>query len=875
MKVVGDAMRLHYNSQETNRAVGEKTGVSAAVCLVLIAGILVFTSSVSTFSQVPDRPGEGLVEEPSTRPPNYYLSTEERSKLRKLMSKRINSLRKKFQLEDSGKEEKASAEKFEAPAVKSGAPAVKSGAPAVKSGAPAKKPAAPAVKRYGKEEIQYVWERKKLKKAEPLKPPVAAPVVPESMKTAPVPEEAPRRKRDIRTRIRSIWARHKKVPPAKTPKTTELFKSPAAVPPEAKVTGPASPPVTVEKPEPPAAPYVAKKAVVSAEEPSAAPPSAKKPVPGKRDIRARIRAIWAQHKKEPLPATPKKAVVSKPAATPAAVKKQKPPAVKKPLLSKPSPKPPKVSQAVKERAVREKLEDLKDKRFVSQKEIETIRQKSAVAPADEKASRQRVLVKQITFSGHSVVTTGTLKKLVGYQVGKKLSLADLQDLAQRVARHYHEQGYFLTRVAIPQQDFTDGKVEFRVLEGRLGEIIVKGNKRFHEIHIRKAFSALPPGKPIKKQVLERALLILNTSSGIKAKSLLQAGKDLGTTDLVIEVLEQTRAESSVSVNNFGSKTSGRYRISPQITFPNVSGRGDSIMTSVVSAPDTSDLLFGQLNYILPIGSRGSQLRAYVSGGRFEIGREYDILDIKGDGISWGLGISHPQVLSRNRSLTYDAWLEFDDSEHTMLGITTSKDQISKVRLGLNYEKKDSRARNFFSFHVHQGLGENLGGMEDEATLSSRSFALADNQFTKYTFDLTRVQHENSRLFHIARLSGQYSSDPLVSGEQWGIGGANSVRGHLQSTYLGDDGFTVSWETRIALPFENYKRYQLVLFADHGTVKIKKPTTGQEKTQRLSGAGLGFRVKMPDDMDLRFDLGFRVGSSSGKRSVPYVQIMKRF
>lgn len=512
---------------------------------------------------------------------------------------------------------------------------------------------------------------------------------------------------------------------------------------------------------------------------------------------------------------------------------------------------------------------------VQEKEAPEISPAVEEGVTEEPVEEPRVSVRRINFSGNSMFDAEVLREAAGLRPGREFSLAGLESMAARVARYYNDQGYFLTQVVVPKQQIRDGVLTLLVLEGRLDEIIVTGHKRYGEKYIRRAFSALQPGQPIRKRSLERALLILNDTSGIEAASRLKAGASTGTTKLVIEVLEKNRAESSLEFNNFGTKSSGRQRIAPRIDWPNVSGRGDSLGLSAVTAPNVDDLLFGQLSYGTPLGTEGYQLKAYVSGGRFEVSQEFAVLDIKGDSFSWGLGVSYPHYLSRGKSVTYEAWLEFNDSEHSLLGTTTSKDQISKLRIGLNHDKRDRKGRNFFSFNVHHGLGENLGGMPDEDTLSSRSFSLADNRFTKFTFDFTRVEGTNPRLFHLARFSGQVSTESLVSGEQWAIGGANSVRGHLQSTYLGDHGYTINLETRLALSRDDSNRCQLVLFADHGMVRVKKPTTGQEDRQRLSGIGLGVRANLPQSGVLRFDLGFPLGPDSGKSVAPYIQLNKRF
>jgi hemolysin activation/secretion protein len=505
---------------------------------------------------------------------------------------------------------------------------------------------------------------------------------------------------------------------------------------------------------------------------------------------------------------------------------------------------------------------------------------ASAAPTAVATNQPRGVVRRITFSGNSVVGDEALSKLAGPQQGKTLSLADLQLLASQVTQHYRDLGYSLAQVVVPEQDLQSGEVTLRVLEGRLGELSLSGNQRYREARIRQAFSELRPGEPIRLQALERALLLLNETSGIQATSVLKAGKETGTTDIALNVVENNAPAGSWEVNNFGTRLSSRYRVAPSVVVPNVSGRGDSVGVHVVAGANPSDLLFGDLMYTTPIHADGTKLSAHVGGGRFEVGEEFAVLGIKGSGLSWGLSASRPLQRSRLRSLTLEGGLEVNDSKQSLLGATTSDDRIRKLRVGLSLDEKDSTGRNFVSVSVQQGLGTLLGGMANDDPLSSRSFSFADDQFTKFALDLTRVQRVNPRALVIGRLSGQYSTSSLVVGEQWTIGGADSVRGHPQSSYLGDDGFTLSLEARLSpLPedHEYHGRFQFALFADHGTVKTKRPGAGQSGSRSISGVGFGVRANLPDDLNLRADLGFALGTEplSGGTAVPYIQLARPF
>src|SRR5699024_11905223 len=59
-----------------------------------------------------------------------------------------------------------------------------------------------------------------------------------------------------------------------------------------------------------------------------------------------------------------------------------------------------------------------------------------------------------------------------------------------------------------------------------------------------------------------------------------------------------------------------------------------------------------------------------------------------------------------------------------------EDRVRKLRLGVALDRADLSGRTLLSLDLHRGLGENLGGMDNGSSLSSRAFAGADNDFTK-------------------------------------------------------------------------------------------------------------------------------------------------
>jgi hemolysin activation/secretion protein len=109
----------------------------------------------------------------------------------------------------------------------------------------------------------------------------------------------------------------------------------------------------------------------------------------------------------------------------------------------------------------------------------------------------------------------------------------------------------------------------------------------------------------------------------------------------------------------------------------------------------------------------------------------------------------------------------------------------------------------------------------------------------------------------ARLDAQYANEPLVPPEQFGIGGATSVRGFLERERADDRGHSGSLELytpelATRLGWNNWN-LRLLAFYDFGRTSRVEPQPGDEVHNGIASAGIGVRVNRQKNFALRFDL----------------------
>lgn len=130
---------------------------------------------------------------------------------------------------------------------------------------------------------------------------------------------------------------------------------------------------------------------------------------------------------------------------------------------------------------------------------------------------------------------------------------------------------------------------------------------------------------------------------------------------------------------------------------------------------------------------------------------------------------------------------------------------------------------------------------------------ADGGFSTLRLDVRHTEPVFGRWAVQGRLAGQVATGPLISAEQYSIGGADTVRGYLDGESIGDHGALASIELRSpnwAAPdagaaddwrksIDNLTGYA---FFDAGHTVTINPAAGQAERSNLAGTGFGLKAR---------------------------------
>jgi hemolysin activation/secretion protein len=107
-------------------------------------------------------------------------------------------------------------------------------------------------------------------------------------------------------------------------------------------------------------------------------------------------------------------------------------------------------------------------------------------------------------------------------------------------------------------------------------------------------------------------------------------------------------------------------------------------------------------------------------------------------------------------------------------------------------------------------------------------------------------------------NGQITGNKLIAGEQFGIGGVDSVRGFFEREVTADTGFRGTTELYTpdfasSVPMmPGGSRLRSVFFYDWGVVKRRQPLLAEQQQSSIASFGLGMRYSRGTNTSLRLD-----------------------
>ncbi len=480
------------------------------------------------------------------------------------------------------------------------------------------------------------------------------------------------------------------------------------------------------------------------------------------------------------------------------------------------------------------------------------------------------------------------------QPAEGFTLDDLNDITLDIQNKLRSDGMLLAQVYLPVQTVADGILGIEITEGRLGRVVVSGNKSYNENVLGQPVEPMT-GSAVDRDSIEEAILLIRDYPGLRIASVLQPGTDLGTSDLNLTVLDEDKYEFDFSLDNHGSEFTGDQRLTAGVRINNVLGLGDQLRLTGLTTFNPSNSDFLALNYAVPLGSPKTALRLNYLRNEFTVGGSLGGGSIEGDTVIGGLGATHTIKRSRDFNLGFNADVNIKqaDISDTTSGLEIGEDRLAVFEAGLFTDFVDQRFRGINSGYISysRGMPGTFGAVERSepgvnlgTSRTTESNLSAGGDFDKWYGEFSRLQQITEHTDLLIRVAAQASDDLLVSLEQFALGGPTSVRAFPTAEYLVDTGGFVSMEYVIEAPgFAEKEAFggrtwgellRFSVFYDYAGGYVSEAAFGEEKTRDLSGYGIGIDFQLPSGTGFRLDVA-RPNSSEEPSDGDDTQFYARF
>ncbi|MFP5507370.1 MAG: ShlB/FhaC/HecB family hemolysin secretion/activation protein [Gammaproteobacteria bacterium] len=486
-------------------------------------------------------------------------------------------------------------------------------------------------------------------------------------------------------------------------------------------------------------------------------------------------------------------------------------------------------------------------------------------PQTSSAEAHRFDIWEFQVEGNSLLERPLVERTVYPYLGPAKSVDDVEAARVALENFYRSSGYPTVVVDIPEQEVNQGIVRLKVVEGSIDRVRVSGSRYFSLGRIRAGVPALAEGGVPYAPQLQAQLQELNQASPDRSVTpIFRPGRTPGTVEVDLRVKDEFPLHADVEVNNRYSRDTSELRASASIRYANLWQREHSASLMYQTAPENPDdvrVLAG--TYVWPLG-RSRALAAYAVDSESDVATAGD-LSVIGTGTI--LGLRYIQPLPARGQYYHSATLGMDykDFEEDVLtldgpGFNTPIDYVNfsgqyrGTWLGQGSRLTGGLSANFGL----RGLGNSVSEFENKRFLAKPNY-MYFGVFGEYT-----RTYGNDIQVHAA-LDAQVADSPLVSNEQYGAGGADSVRGYYESQALADDGVTANLELRspsYAKSVPHVRELRFLGFLDAAKLRVRQPLPGQVSRYELYGAGVGFRIEGARGLDASFDWAWPLIDATG-------------
>lgn len=475
-------------------------------------------------------------------------------------------------------------------------------------------------------------------------------------------------------------------------------------------------------------------------------------------------------------------------------------------------------------------------------------------------------IRHFEISGNQLFSDEQLQKLVEPFIGEARTYQDIQRAQRAVQNAYLAAGYGAVQAITPEQELSDGNIRINVVESRIAHITVVGNSHFDEANIRAGVPSLREGELPNLREISANVQLSNENPAKRIEVLLNSPGTAEELEARILVKDQNPLRISASLDNTGSQSTGRTRFGVALQHANLFNRDHVATLAYTTSPEKTDKVdIYSFSYRIPVYACGDSVDLIYGYSSVKSGSSQTVagpLNFGGSGRVLAARYNHH--FDRKGEYTSRLTLGLDQRDYlnscSINGISCGSADadvtvhpVSVTYLGA--QAGASNAIDFYGTYAHNISGGDKGHNQDFTAI--RQGAEANYQLLR--FGASWVHSFSHGWQSRVAFNGQYTTKPLVPGEQIGLAGSSAVRGFNEREISTDSGIFSNLELytpNLGMHFglDGNKSLRGLIFMDAANGHNRDATSSiQVNTATLASVGVGLRADWSNRMSFHLDL----------------------
>lgn len=465
------------------------------------------------------------------------------------------------------------------------------------------------------------------------------------------------------------------------------------------------------------------------------------------------------------------------------------------------------------------------------------------------ARKIKFTLRSVTVRGAVTVANETLREAWAGDLNKRISLAELYAIAERIDAIYQREGYFSWAV-VPEQDFSSGHVVIVLYESYVRRVTINSTIPDIEQRLKPYIDRIVAMRPIRIKEAERVLLLMSDLAGLTIDGLfIRPDTPSAGGDLKLDIGFK-RLNATAIFDNLGSDEVGPYQLTGTGTLNDALRLFEATSIAAVTIPASpKELEFILGSQDVPLGYDGLHVGYSIGHVSSEPGGDLKSLDLDIESTFGAVYANYPFLRTIEHSIFGRLELNFKDNTLDASGERVTEEDLRWLAASLNYTGELDKGAITLTGTFGQGL-DGLGASDRSDPRAPREGVPDDYRYFRADLDLRKeiAPQTTARL----RVEAQYAPTALPSAVQLVLGGDPYGLAFDGSAASGDSGIAGALELgrNITLPEDVFvSNLNVFAFIDYGA--IWNHDEGVDYTEaELGSTGIGARAGFGEHLNAR-------------------------